>query len=85
MSGKYEWKEIKITNHAMKRLTLSIWNFETSSYEEISEKEFTISGNIQQYIAPHGEIRMFVKTADDDIYHAPVKMPKVEMKGAAKE
>lgn len=85
LSGKYEWKEIKITNHAMKRLTLSIWNFETSSYEEISEKELTISGNIQQYIAPHGEIRMFVKTADDDIYHAPVKMPKVEMKGAAKE
>lgn len=84
LNEKYNWKEIEITNYAEKRLTLSIWNFETNSYEDITSKEFNISENIQQYIAPHGEIKLLVTAADNNFDAPPVKMPRVKLKGVAK-
>lgn len=75
------WKEISIANQASGSIEMAIWNWETSSYEEIEGKSVNLTQNLKRYIAPEGQLKMRIKMMDQT--GTSVKMPKVEMKGVA--
>jgi hypothetical protein len=75
------WTEVMISNRAVNNLTLAIWNWNTSAYEDIQESSVTFTSKLDQYISPEGQLKIRVLMADD--MGTPVKMPDVEIKGVA--
>lgn len=74
------WTEISISNKAANRTSLAIWNWSTSSYEDIQEASASYTTNLDQYIASDGQLKILVRFTDN--MGSPVKMPDVELRGA---
>jgi len=83
LNEKYQLKEIKIRNREKNNLTMSIWNFSTSTYEEIQDREWAIKENLQHYISENREIKMLLKVGGDQ--DVQIHLPALEIKGVAKE
>ncbi len=75
------WAEISISNKSSDRTSLSIWNWTTSSYEEIQEKSASYTTNLDQYISAEGQLKILVNVIDN--LGTPVKMPDIEIRGVA--
>lgn len=76
------WTEIHLKNRAFNRLDVAIWNNETSTFEDVTEKSVQFTNGVGQYISEDGLIRMKVNFNDERDGH--VKMPHLEIKGVAK-
>ena len=78
--GSTTWKEVSISNKASGRTSLAIWNWKTSSYEDIQEASASFTANLDQYISSEGQLKILVRYTDDSM-GSPVKMPDVKLSG----
>ena len=76
--------ELTISNKDTKRMQLSIWNNETSTFEALPDKNQVLTENTRRYVDQKGEISLQIKYGPDETGE-PTKLPEVELKGVAKE
>ncbi|MDN7241414.1 hypothetical protein QWY14_06395 [Planococcus sp. N028] len=75
-----KWEELKI-NLSNQSVPISIWNAETSKYEEILGSGETFDKQVEQYISPEGIIKFSLQVNASASSPLEVTLPKLKLKG----
>ncbi|WKA53668.1 hypothetical protein [Planococcus shixiaomingii] len=75
-----KWEELKI-NLSNQSVPISIWNAETSKYEEILGSGETFDKQVEQYISPEGIIKFSLQVNASASSPPEVTLPKLKLKG----
>lgn len=78
------FNELSISNKDVGRMQVSIWNNQTSNFEQLTDKKQVLTENVEHYFNRNGEILMEIKYGPDQTGE-PTTLPEVELKGVVKE
>ncbi|MGB6406834.1 MAG: hypothetical protein WBF39_05110, partial [Planococcus donghaensis] len=77
---KADWDELSVTKSAT-NLTVSIFNYESEDYEEITESNQKFTDNAKNYLNAEGTIKLKLNMTENNSGIPEVIVPKVKLKG----
>ena len=77
------FNELTVLNKDPQRMELSIWNYKTSTFEEITNTKQVFAENSSHYFDQQGELVIQIKFGPDETGETTT-LPDVELKGVAK-
>lgn len=83
VSTVQSFNELTISNNDSKRMKLSIWNNQTSTYEPIPDTKQIFTETSRHYFNQQGELLLQIKCGPDETGETTT-LPDVELKGVAK-